>query len=431
MMNGELRVLRTSIIHLGVGEAHHQFGIPNSELNERIIMSLNTTPSSERLHIGFFGLRNAGKSALVNRITNQPVSLVSDIKGTTTDAVKKSMELLPLGPVVIIDTAGIDDEGELGELRVEATKNELKSCDIAILVTENDKLTKPEIELLKVIKSKDIPYLIVHNKADLQSELPADKIYVSAKTGDGIEALKETMAKLLSDKVKEIHFVSDFINEGDHVLLVCPIDDSAPKGRLILPQQQAIRDILDKGGLATVVQPEQLTQALQALTTPPALVVTDSQVFGKVMKLVPESIPLTSFSILMARYKGFLYTALHGAQALDTLPYGAKVLISEGCTHHRQCNDIGTVKLPGWLEQYTGKDLRFDFTSGHGFPNDLHGYDLIIHCGACMLGDAEIKNRRLTAEQQQVPFTNYGTVIAKMNGILDRSIEIIKQKSEG
>lgn len=393
-------------------------------------MGLNNTPASERLHIGFFGLRNAGKSALVNRITNQPVSLVSDIKGTTTDAVRKSMELLPLGPVVIIDTAGIDDEGALGELRVQATRDVLKTCDIALLVTENDKLTQPEIELLKVIKGRNIPYLIVHNKADLKGSVPEDKIYVSAVTGDGVEALKETIAALLADKVKEIHFIADFIREGDNVVFVCPIDESAPKGRLILPQQHAIRDTLDTGATATVVQPEQLTATLQSLTTPPAMVVTDSQVFGKVMALVPESIPLTSFSILMARYKGFLYTAMQGADALDTLPYGAKVLISEGCTHHRQCNDIGTVKLPGWLEAYTGKKLQFDFTSGHGFPADLTGYNLVIHCGACMLGDAEIKNRRLTAEQQQVPFTNYGTVIAKMNGILERSIEIIKQKAE-
>ncbi|MBQ9227278.1 MAG: [Eubacterium sp.] len=391
-------------------------------------MGLNDTPRAERLHIGFFGVRNAGKSSLVNRITNQQVSLVSEIKGTTTDAVRKSMELLPLGPVVIIDTAGIDDEGELGEKRVEATREVLKSCDIAILVTENDKLNQAEIALLKVIKGKNIPYLIVHNKADLKQTASDGKIYVSAKTGEGIEALKETVAKLLGDKVKEIHFVADFIREGDTVVLVCPIDESAPKGRLILPQQLAIRDILDKGGIATVVQPEQLTATLNALQQPPALVITDSQAFGKVMKLVPNTVPLTSFSILMARYKGFLYTALQGAETLDALPDGAKVLISEGCTHHRQCNDIGTVKLPGWLKAYTGKQLEFAFTSGHGFPDDLTAYDLVIHCGGCMLNDAEMKNRRLTAEQQQVPFTNYGTVIAKMNGILERSAEIVKSE---
>jgi len=391
-------------------------------------MGLNDTPSAERLHIGFFGLRNAGKSSLVNRFTGQQVSLVSEIKGTTTDAVKKSMELLPLGPVVIIDTAGFDDEGTLGEMRVQATLQALNTCDIALLVTENEKLLPEEIELLKLIKSKNIPYLIVHNKADITGEKSADKIYVSAKNGDGIEELKETVARLLSDKIKEIHFVSDFINKGDTVIFVCPIDESAPKGRLILPQQLAIRDTLDKGGLAYVVQPEQLTQALAGLQAPPALVVTDSQVFGKVMKLVPESIPLTSFSILMARYKGFLYTALEGAKALDTLPDGAHILISEGCTHHRQCNDIGTVKMPGWLKAYTDKELNFSFTSGHTFPEDLSGYDLIVHCGGCMLNDAEMKNRRLAAEKQQIPFTNYGTVIAKMNGILDRSTEIITRK---
>ena len=389
-------------------------------------MGLNDTPSSERLHIGFFGIRNAGKSSLVNRITNQQVSLVSDVKGTTTDAVKKSMELLPLGPVVIIDTAGIDDEGELGEMRVAATKEVLKTCDIAILVTENEKLVKSEIELLRVIKTKDIPYLIVHNKADIQEKFSEDKIYVSAKTGDGIEELKEIIAKILVDKIKEIHFISDFISEGDTVILVCPIDESAPKGRLILPQQLAIRDILDKNAVAITIQPEELTKTLSKLNEPPALVVTDSQVFGKVMKLVPESIPLTSFSILMARYKGFLYTALEGAKALDSLNDGSKVLISEGCTHHRQCNDIGTVKLPRWLDEYTKKKLNFEFTSGHGFPDNLSDYDLVIHCGGCMLNDNEMKNRRLTAEKQQVPFTNYGTVIAKMNGILERSTQILK-----
>ncbi len=388
-------------------------------------MGLNDTPLSERLHIGFFGVRNAGKSSLVNRITNQQVSLVSEIKGTTTDAVKKSMELLPLGPVVIIDTAGIDDEGELGEKRVTATKEVLKSCDIAILVTENEKLNKAEIELLKVIKSRDIPYLIVHNKSDLQNEFSQDKIYVSAKTGYGIEELKETIAKLLADKIKEIHFVSDFISEGDTVILVCPIDESAPKGRLILPQQLAVRDIIDKGGIALVVQPEQLKKALSALKNAPKLVVTDSQVFSEVMKLVPEEIPLTSFSILMARYKGFLYTALDGANALDRINDGDKVLISEGCTHHRQCNDIGTVKLPKWIEAYSGKSLDFEFTSGHGFPEALTRYALVIHCGGCMLNDNEMKSRRLTAERQQIPFTNYGTVIAKINGILKRSTEIV------
>lgn len=393
-------------------------------------MSLNTTPAAERIHIGFFGLRNAGKSSLVNRFTGQQISLVSEVKGTTTDAVKKTMELLPLGPVVIIDTAGFDDEGALGEMRVQATLKALNSCDIALLVTENEELNEQENELLELIKSKEIPYLIVHNKADLTERQDGGKIYVSAKSGEGVEALKETVARLLSGKTKEIRFVSDFINAGDTVIFVCPIDESAPKGRLILPQQLAIRDVLDSGALAYTVQPEQLVQALQNLQTPPALVVTDSQAFGRVMKMVPDSVPLTSFSILMARYKGFLDNALNGAKALDSLADGAKVLISEGCTHHRQCNDIGTVKMPKWLSGYTQKRLEFEFTSGHTFPEDLSKYDLIVHCGGCMLNDAEMKNRRLAAQAQQVPFTNYGTVIAKMNGILDRSIEILKKQNQ-
>ncbi len=389
--------------------------------------TLNTTPSAERPHIGFFGLRNAGKSSLVNRFTGQQVSLVSEVKGTTTDAVKKTMELLPLGPVVIIDTAGYDDEGALGEMRIQATLKALGSCDIALLVTENEKLLPSEEELLGLIKGRGIPFLLMHNKADLLEKQAADEIYVSAKSGAGIEALKETVARILGDRVKEIRFVSDFINAGETVIFVCPIDESAPKGRLILPQQLAIRDVLDAGGIALTVQPEQLTQALQNLQTPPALVVTDSQVFGKVMKMVPQSIPLTSFSILMARYKGFLETALRGANSLDALGDGAKILISEGCTHHRQCNDIGTVKMPGWLKEYTGKSLDFSFTSGHTFPDDLGEYDLVIHCGGCMLNDAEMKSRRIAAEEQGVSFTNYGTVIAKMNGILERSTEILNQ----
>ena len=388
-------------------------------------MGLNSTPSSERVHIGFFGVRNAGKSSLVNRITNQDMSVVSDVKGTTTDAVKKSMELLPVGAVVIIDTPGFDDEGELGEKRVEKARKILLSCNVAILVTENEKLSHDELELLKLIKNRDIPYLIVHNKSDLTAAKEG-KIYVSAATGEGIEALKSEIARITGTLGKEGHFVSDFISEGDTVILVCPIDESAPKGRLILPQQLAVRDILDKRGIATVVQPEQLSSTLANLREPPALVVCDSQVFGKVMKLVPESIKLTSFSILMARYKGFLSEAIKGAKALDKLSDGARVLISEGCTHHRQCNDIGTVKLPGWLTSYTDKKLNFEFTSGHGFPSDLSGYDIVIHCGGCMLNDAEMKSRMDSAVKQKILFTNYGTVIAKMNGILDRSIEVIR-----
>ncbi len=394
---------------------------PNMEEN---YMGLNSTPSSERAHIGFFGLRNAGKSSLVNKITNQDMSLVSDIKGTTTDAVKKSMELLPIGPVVIIDTAGIDDEGELGEKRVEATKKVLKTCDIAILVTENNKLNADELALFKAIKEQEIPYLIVHSKSDI-TEKTEGRLYASAVTGEGIEELKGEIAKALGTKRKKVRLVADFINEGDTVVFVTPIDSSAPKGRLILPQQQAIRDVLDKNAVSVVTQVPQLEAALMSLKNPPALVVTDSQAFYEVMKIVPESIKLTSFSILMARYKGFLSDAVKGAETLDKLKDGARILICEGCTHHRQCEDIGTVKIPRLLRIFTGKELQLDFTSGHGFPDRLMGYDLIIHCGGCMLNDAEMKSRIDEAAKQGVPITNYGTVLAKLNGILERSTEIV------
>ena len=394
---------------------------PNMEEN---YMGLNSTPSSERAHIGFFGLRNAGKSSLVNKITNQDMSLVSDIKGTTTDAVKKSMELLPIGPVVIIDTAGIDDEGELGEKRVEATKKVLKTCDIAILVTENNKLNADELALFKAIKEQEIPYLIVHSKSDI-TEKTEGRLYASAVTGEGIEELKGEIAKALGTKRKKVRLVADFINEGDTVVFVTPIDSSAPKGRLILPQQQAIRDVLDKNAVSVVTQVPQLEAALTSLKNPPALVVTDSQAFYEVMKIVPESIKLTSFSILMARYKGFLSEAVKGAETLDKLKDGARILICEGCTHHRQCEDIGTVKIPRLLRIFTGKELQLDFTSGHGFPDKLMGYDLIIHCGGCMLNDAEMKSRIDEAAKQGVPITNYGTVLAKLNGILERSTEIV------
>lgn len=390
-------------------------------------MGLNETPSSERTHIGFFGIRNAGKSSLVNKITQQDMSIVSDTKGTTTDSVHKSMELLPIGAVVIIDTPGIDDEGALGELRVESAKKALNACDIALLVTENEKLNAAEIELLKLIKSKDIPYLIVHSKADLPAPRAADKLYVSAKTGEGIEALKERIAETANVRRKALHFVADFIQKNDTVVLVTPIDESAPKARMILPQQQAIRDIIDAHARAVVVQPQELADTLMAFSSPPALVVTDSQVFATVMQIVPEHIPLTSFSILMARYKEFLNSAVRGAYQLDKLPNGAHILISEGCTHHRQCNDIGTVKLPAWIRNYTHKDFQFSFSSGHTFPDDLTAFNLIVHCGGCMLGDAEMKSRQDAAEKQHTYFTNYGTLIAHMNGILERSLRIINE----
>ncbi len=402
-------------------------------------MSLNDTPMAERTHIGFFGLRNAGKSSLVNRITNQPVSLVSDIKGTTTDPVRKSMELLPLGPVTIIDTPGYDDEGMLGELRIGRTKEVLSTCDIAVLVVEKEELQEAEEQLLDLIKARQIPCVIARNKTDLDAKTlqqdPAQKLqgfpqklqgfplyFVSAKSGVGIEELKEAIASAAKGTVKEMRLVADLIRKGDTVVLVIPIDTSAPKGRLILPQQQAIRDILDADAVSMVTSVEGLPDTLARLKEPPALVITDSQAFAKVMKLVPEEIPLTSFSILMARYKGFLWEAVEGAKAIDHLKDHAKILIAEGCTHHRQCEDIGTVKLPAWLKKYTGKDFELTFTSGHGYPENLSDFDLIIHCGACMLNDNEVRNRMLSAQKKAVPFTNYGTAIAHMNGILKRSI---------
>jgi len=394
-------------------------------------MSLNSTTSAERIHIGFFGKRNAGKSSLINKITNQEVSLVSDVLGTTTDPVRKSMEILPLGPVTLIDTPGFDDTGSLGKLRVRRAMEMLAICDIVIFVTDQMKLKEEEERLVNSIKGKNIPYLIVHNKMDLSSTLPKNKdhdYYVSAKNNFGIDSLKEAIAKVFEGKEKTIHFVSDFINKGDTVILVTPIDSSAPKGRMILPQQQAIRDILDKGATAYVTQVDELPKVLDNLKEKPKLVVTDSQAFSKVMDIVPEDINLTSFSILMARYKGFLDTAVTGALAIDTLEDNSNVLICEGCTHHRQCEDIGTVKLPKWLEKYTGKHLNLTFTSGHGFIEDLKKYSLIIHCGACMLNDNEVKNRMLEAISKGIPFTNYGTAIAYMNGILNRSIAIIYKK---
>ena len=388
-------------------------------------MGLNDTPSGERIHIGFFGMCNSGKSSLINRITSQQVSLVSDISGSTTDPVKKAMELLPLGPVVFIDTPGFDDTGALGSLRVKRTKETLDLCDASVLVTENDSLNRDETELLDLIKKRNIPYFIVRNKTDLGIPDPNsiknfDMFRVSALTGDGIEELKEKIASSLSGSVKHIRYIADLIDPGDTVVLVIPIDTSAPKGRLILPQQLALRDILDADAVSVVTGVERLPETLDKLKRKPALVITDSQVFSRVMKLVPEDIPLTSFSILMARYKGFLDTALKGAMAIDNLKDGASVLISEGCTHHRQCGDIGTVKLPAWLNKYTGKKLNFSYTQGHGFPDDISSYDLIIHCGGCMLNDAEMHNRMDKAVNARIPFTNYGIAIARMNGILDR-----------
>ena len=390
-------------------------------------MGLNDTPSAERIHIGFFGLRNAGKSSLVNRITNQDVSVVSEVKGTTTDPVRKTMELLPLGAVVIIDTPGYDDEGSLGELRVKTTKKVLEACDIAVLVTENIKLSPAENELIDIFNDKNIPFIIAHNKSDVNgfNDNTRMDIYVSATENKGIYELKDAIGKNLNLKAKTIKFVADFINPGDTVILVTPIDESAPKGRMILPQQQAIRDIIDNNSVCVVVQVNELESAIENLKYPPVLVITDSQAFKEVAKTVPDDIPLTSFSILLARYKGFVDVAVKGALKIDTLSEGAKILISEGCTHHRQCEDIGTVKLPKLLKKYTGKELHFTFSSGHGFPDNLDEFDLIIHCGACMLNDKEVMSRMNKATNCGVPITNYGTAIAHMNGILDRSIKVI------
>lgn len=392
-------------------------------------MGLNDTPSGERVHIAFFGCRNAGKSSLVNAVTGQDLSVVSSIKGTTTDPVKKTMELLPVGPVVIIDTPGYDDEGTLGEKRITAAKKILRSCDIAVLVTVADrKLNESENALISLFKERKIPYIIAKNKSDLLSCPYTDKeniIYTSALKKTGIDELKNAASRCIKGSSKTISFVGDLIKPKDIVLLVTPIDSAAPKGRMILPQQQAIRDILDFGAAALVTKETELEETLASLKKAPALVITDSQVFKAVSEIVPDEIPLTSFSILMARYKGFLNTAVKGVMAIDSLKNGSKVLISEGCTHHRQCDDIGTVKLPRWLKNYTGADLCFEWSSGSGYPDNLKNYDLIIHCGGCMLNDKEMQYRMSAAEVQKIPFTNYGTVIAYMQGILERSISPI------
>lgn len=376
----------------------------------------------ERTHIAFFGRRNAGKSSLVNRFTSQELSIVSDVAGTTTDPVRKTMELLPLGPVVIIDTPGIDDEGTLGNQRIERSIRVLDETDIAILVVDGSiGLSEDDNKLIEVFKSRKIPYLVAVNKSDLSvPELPENAMSVSALNNEGIEELKERVAVIIKQR-KTRPLVSDLVEEGDLVVLVVPIDRSAPKDRLILPQQMVIRDLLGKGAIPVVVKDTELAIALEKIGKV-RMVITDSQAFASVSKIVPKEIPLTSFSILMARFKGILDQSIEGANMLDKLPDGAKILISEGCTHHRQCEDIGTVKLPGWIREYTGKEFRFDFTSGLEFPSELKSYDLIIHCGACMLGETEVASRYRKAFEQGVPMTNYGIAIGKMKGILDRVI---------
>ena len=401
-------------------------------------MSLNATPSSERVHIGIFGKRNAGKSSLINAITGQNLAIVSEAKGTTTDPVYKAMELLPLGPVMIIDTPGIDDEGVLGSLRIQKAYQVLNKTDIALVII--DAAVGPSAEDLRLIKrinAKKIPLLIVINKCETINEdkktayqalLPNGKLlFVSAEQQLNIFELKEAIAQTVPADENKAQIVADLLSPSDFVVLVVPIDSAAPKGRLILPQQQTIRDILEADAAAIVVKENELTNTLQNLGKRPKLVITDSQVFKKVAAETPADILLTSFSILFARYKGNLQTAVQGVTALENLEDGDKILVGEGCTHHRQCDDIGTVKLPRWIKEYTGKNPEFIFTSGTEFPLDLSPYKMIIHCGACMLNEREMQYRIKCAAAQNIPFTNYGITIAYINGILKRTVEPFPQ----
>lgn len=410
---------------------------------------MNETPSGERVHIGFFGRRNAGKSSVVNAVTGQDLAVVSEVKGTTTDPVRKAMELLPLGPMVIIDTPGFDDEGSLGELRVQRTKKILEQTDIAVLVVDTTEgFRKVDEELTDLFRERGIPFLIALNKSDIPEDSEdynvdeeargllqkitkgcSGMIHVSALSGDGIDELKNRLA-ILKPEGNEEQLIADKIKAGDLIVLVVPIDKAAPKGRLILPQQQTIRDILDAGAAAVVVQDTELADTLDKLGAKPALVITDSQVFGEVDKIVPPDVPLTSFSILMARYKGLLEDAVNGIAAITKLKDGDKVLIAEGCTHHRQCGDIGTVKISKWLTGFTGKELIFETASGTGYPDDLTPYALVVHCGGCMLNEKEVRHRASKTVAQGVPITNYGTMIAYVHGILKRSLEIFPEYSK-
>ena len=394
-------------------------------------MSMNSTPSAGRVHIGFFGRRNAGKSSVVNAVTGQKLAVVSDVKGTTTDPVMKSMELLPLGPVVIIDTPGLDDTGELGEMRVQKARQILGRADIAVLVIDAAEGEADEDRALEeTLKEKKIPYVKVFNKCDL-APAPAGEMGVSAATGEGIRALKEKIASLKPAE-KEAQLVRDLLKAGDLVVLVTPIDEAAPKGRLILPQQQTIRDILDADAMAVVTKEDRIAETIASLGKKPAMVITDSQVFDIADRATPSDIPLTSFSVLMARYKGLLDTAVRGIRAVENLRDGDTVLIAEGCTHHRQCNDIGSVKIPNWLKKHTGKQLNIELCSGNEFPEDLTKYSLVIHCGGCMLTERAVKERMERAEEQGVPMTNYGIAIAYMKGILNRSIAMFPHlKADG
>lgn len=390
-------------------------------------MSLNGAVSSERVRIGFFGMCNVGKSSLVNAVTGQDIAVVSDTRGTTTDPVRKAMELLPIGPVEIIDTPGIDDDGKLGELRIQKARDILAATDIAVLVKDSTRAaTEIESKLISLFEEKKLPYVIAQNKSDVFDAIPQandNEIYVSALTGSGVDGLKDKIGSFAKAVANDKKLVSDLVEPGDVCVLVIPIDESAPKGRIILPQQMTIRDLLDRGCTVVAARDTELAQTLSSLAKKPKLVITDSQAFGKVSKIVPEDIMLTSFSILMARYKGELSTLVNGANALKALKDGDRVLISEGCTHHRQCNDIGTVKMPGWIKSFTGKSIEFDFTSGGEFPKDLSPWALVVHCGGCMLNEKEMKNRIEAANIQGTPMVNYGVAIALVHGILDRSLE--------
>lgn len=387
-------------------------------------MSLNSTPRAERYHIAFFGNRNAGKSSLLNAVANQDLAVVSPVLGTTTDPVYKSMEILPIGPCVLIDTPGFDDEGTLGEMRIKKTRDVLGKADAAVLVIDGiTGRSEKDDELISIFQERKIPYIVVYNKEDEVSERKDGLFYVSAKNKSHIDELRIKLSELKAEK-DEKHLVSDLIPPHSLIVLVIPIDSSAPKGRLILPQQQVIRDILDSGSSVIASRDVELERTLEEMKREPDLVITDSQVFAPVSKIVPQSIPLTSFSILMARYKGFLEEAVKGVSRIKDLKDGDDILIAEGCTHHRQCEDIGSVKIPSWLRKFTGKDFNFNFSSGSGFPDDLSKYGLIIHCGACMLNNREVLSRMERAIKQQIPFTNYGIAISYMNGILKRSLEI-------
>ena len=396
-----------------------------------VVMGLNETPAANRIHIAFFGRRNAGKSSVVNAVTGQDLAIVSHVKGTTTDPVYKAMELLPLGPVIIIDTPGIDDEGELGELRVKKSRQVLNKTDIAILVVDAQAgLTKDDQNLIVLFAAKNIPYLVAFNKSDIAEttmKLTENEILISAKTGEHIDELKEKIASLIGTEEIKLRIIGDILNPSDFAVLVVPIDKSAPKGRLILPQQQTIRDILEADATAIVVKEFELRGTLENLGKKPKIVITDSQVFAKVNADTPSDIYLTSFSILMARYKGVLKTAVKGTKIIDELKAGDRILIAEGCTHHKQCDDIGSVKLPRWIKNYTQKQFDFHFTSGTQYPEDLEEYKLVVHCGGCMLNDREMKYRQKCSEDINVPFTNYGILIAYMQGILTRSVAMFPE----